>query len=152
MKPIFFMATRLLTGSVYAASACPPTAQCLSHGYPRQNPQPVYVCRQDGTSRERRQSVWLHRPVQRQARPIRATQTGSAGAIPVNANPLHEGLAQATGERPRSSCRKYLIDRSVTRVLSFASQVDPQSKDMVQAIESLLKAKPGAAKLAQTGE
>jgi len=45
-----------------------------------------------------------------------------------------------------------LIDRSVTRVLSFASHVDPQSKGMVQTIESLLKAKPGAANLAQTGQ
>ncbi len=73
------------------------------------------------------------------------------GVTAANANPLHEALANATGERPRWNFHKYLIDRSGTRALSFASQVEPQSKEMVQAIESLLKAKPGAAKLAQTG-
>ncbi|MGV8990181.1 MAG: glutathione peroxidase [Thiobacillus sp.] len=74
------------------------------------------------------------------------------GVTAANANPLHEALAKTTGERPRWNFHKYLIDRSGTRVLSFASHVDPQSKDMVQAIESLLKAKPGVAKLAQTGQ
>ena len=74
------------------------------------------------------------------------------GVTAANANPLHEALAKTTGERPRWNFHKYLINRSGTRVLSFASHVDPQSKDMVQAIESLLKAKPGAAKLAQTGQ
>jgi len=74
------------------------------------------------------------------------------GVTAANANPLHEVLAQATAERPRWNFHKYLIDRSGTRVLSFASHVDPQSKDMVQDIESLLKAKPGVAKLAQTGQ
>jgi len=61
------------------------------------------------------------------------------GVTAANANPLHEALARATGERPRWNFHKYLIDRSGTRALSFASQVDPQSKEMVQAIESLLK-------------
>ncbi len=74
------------------------------------------------------------------------------GVTAANANPLHEALAKTTGERPQWNFHKYLIDRSGTRALSFASHVDPQSKDMVQAIESLLKANPGAAKLAQTGE
>lgn len=74
------------------------------------------------------------------------------GVTAANANPLHEALAKTTGERPQWNFHKCLIDRSGTRALSFASHVDPQSKDMVQAIESLLKANPGAAKLAQTGE
>ena len=64
------------------------------------------------------------------------------GVTAANANPLHEGLAKATGERPGWNFHKYLIDRSGTRVLSFASRVDPESKAMVQAIESLLKAPP----------
>ncbi len=64
------------------------------------------------------------------------------GVTAANANPLHEALARATGERPRWNFHKYLIDRSGTRALSFASQVDPQSREMVQAIESLLKTKP----------
>lgn len=71
------------------------------------------------------------------------------GVTAANANPLHEVLARATGERPRWNFHKYLIDRSGTRALSFASQVEPQSKEMVQAIESLLKTKPAPAQLSQ---
>jgi glutathione peroxidase len=62
------------------------------------------------------------------------------GVKAANANPLYEALAQATGERPGWNFHKYLIDRSGTRALSFASRVEPESKDMVQAIETLLKA------------
>lgn len=71
------------------------------------------------------------------------------GVTAANANPLHEALAKATGEWPRWNFHKYLIDRSGTRALSFASQVDPQSKEMVQAIESLLKTKPAKPTLTQ---
>ncbi len=74
------------------------------------------------------------------------------GVTAANANPFHEALASATGERPRWNFHKYLIDLSGTRALSFASHFDPQSKKRVQAIEPLLKAKPGAATLAQTGQ
>ena len=69
------------------------------------------------------------------------------GVSAANANPLHEGLAKATGERPRWNFHKYLIDRTGMRALSFQSQVDPESKEMVQAIESMLKAKSGNHKL-----
>lgn len=62
------------------------------------------------------------------------------GVLASNANPLHEALARATGERPRWNFHKYLIDRSGTQVRSFASQVDPESKEIVQTIESMLKA------------
>jgi len=71
------------------------------------------------------------------------------GVTAANANPLHEALAKATGERPRWNFHKYLIDRSGTLALSFASQVDPESKQMVQAIESLLRAKPSKPTLTQ---
>ena len=64
------------------------------------------------------------------------------GVTAANANPLHQGLAKATGQRPSWNFHKYLIDRSGTRALSFASRVEPESKAMVQAIESLLKARP----------
>lgn len=64
------------------------------------------------------------------------------GVTAANANPLYEDLARASGERPRWNFHKYLIDRSGTRVRSFASQVDPESKEMVAAIESMLKASP----------
>ena len=65
-----------------------------------------------------------------------------SGVTKANANPLHEALARATGERPRWNFHKYLIDRSGKRVRSFASQVEPESGEMVQAIESMLKARP----------
>lgn len=68
------------------------------------------------------------------------------GVLASNANPLHEALARATGERPRWNFHKYVIDRSGTRVRSFASQVAPESKDMVQTIESMLKAPATAQK------
>lgn len=62
------------------------------------------------------------------------------GVLASNANPLHEALARATGERPRWNFHKYLIDRDGRQVLSFASAVEPESKAVVQAIESMLKA------------
>jgi len=62
------------------------------------------------------------------------------GVTAANANPFYEDLARASGERPRWNFHKYLIDRSGTRVRSFASQVDPESREMVQAIESTLMA------------
>ena len=74
------------------------------------------------------------------------------GVTAANANPLHEALARATGERPAWNFHKYLIDRSGTRALSFPSRVEPQSKEMVQAIESLLEAKPAQARLPQGGK
>jgi glutathione peroxidase len=73
------------------------------------------------------------------------------GVVAANANPLHEGLAKATGERPRWNFHKYLIDRSGMRALSFPSQVDPESKELVQAIEAMLMAKSGNHKLTQVG-
>ncbi len=72
------------------------------------------------------------------------------GVTAANANPFHEALAQSTGERPRWNFHKYLIDRSGTRALSFASHVEPESKEIVQSIETLLKAKPAAQHLTQT--
>jgi glutathione peroxidase len=74
-----------------------------------------------------------------------------SGVTQANANPLHEALAKATGERPRWNFHKYLIDRSGTRALSFASQVDPESKEMLRAVESLLKARPVTAQRAEAG-
>lgn len=62
------------------------------------------------------------------------------GVLASNANPLHEALARATGERPRWNFHKYLIDRSGRQVRSFPSAVEPESKEIVQAIESMLKA------------
>ncbi len=69
------------------------------------------------------------------------------GVTAANAAPFYEALAKASGERPRWNFHKYLIDRSGMRVQSFASQVDPESKEMVQAIEAMLRAKSGNHKL-----
>jgi len=72
------------------------------------------------------------------------------GVTAQNANPLHEGLAKATGQRPQWNFHKYLIDRSGTRVLSFASAVEPESKEIVRNIEDMLKA-PAASKTSSLG-
>ena len=69
-----------------------------------------------------------------------------------NRNPLFAELNRLTGQQPRWNFHKYLIDRSGTHALSFASQVEPQSKEMVQAIESLLKAKPTHSKQSEAGK
>jgi glutathione peroxidase len=68
------------------------------------------------------------------------------GVTARNANPFHEALARATGQRPQWNFHKYLIDRSGTRVLSFASAVDPESKEIVRNVEAMLK--PAAAAMA----
>ena len=71
------------------------------------------------------------------------------GVTAANANPFYEALARATGVRPAWNFHKYLIDRSGMRVQSIPSQVDPESPDMVTAIEILLKARSGNHKLTQ---
>jgi glutathione peroxidase len=60
------------------------------------------------------------------------------GVTTRNANPFHEALAKATGQRPQWNFHKYLIDRSGTRVLSFPSAVEPESKEIVRNIEAML--------------
>lgn len=68
-----------------------------------------------------------------------------------HANPLHEGLARATGVRPAWNFHKYLIDRSGLRVQSFPSMVEPESPELVGSIERLLKARSGNHKFTQVG-
>jgi len=62
------------------------------------------------------------------------------GVKAANANPLHEALAKATGERPGWNFHKYLIDRSGEKVLSFESAVPPEDPQFIRAIERLLAA------------
>ncbi len=45
-----------------------------------------------------------------------------------------------------------LLTASINRALSFASQVDPESKEMLLAVESLLKAKSVQSKHAEAGK
>ncbi len=53
-------------------------------------------------------------------------------------NPLYLDLAKATGQVPQWNFHKYLIDRSGKVVQSFDSDVKPQSKQLVSAIEKVL--------------
>ena len=56
------------------------------------------------------------------------------------ANPLFKQLAQLTGDTPGWNFHKYLISRDGRQVLSFGSQIAPESKTLIEAIEAMLKA------------
>ena len=53
-------------------------------------------------------------------------------------NPLYLDLVRATGERPKWNFHKYLVDRNGVAVASYVSDVEPQSRELVARIESLL--------------
>lgn len=53
-------------------------------------------------------------------------------------NPLYLELVQATGQKPKWNFHKYLVDRNGKAVGSYVSDVEPQSKELVSRIESLL--------------
>lgn len=53
-------------------------------------------------------------------------------------SPVFDGLAKATGERPKWNFHKYLISRDGKSVTSFASGVEPESAQMIAKIEELL--------------
>lgn len=57
------------------------------------------------------------------------------------ANPLHEALFKATGERPKWNFHKYLISANGANVQSFDSKVAPESEQLVRQIENALKEK-----------
>lgn len=57
-------------------------------------------------------------------------------------NPLYAGLLQATGVAPRWNFHKYLIARDGTVTAQFASQVEPLSAPIVQAVEQALRSRP----------
>lgn len=54
-------------------------------------------------------------------------------------NAFYEQLAKATGAVPRWNFHKYLVARDGQTVRSFASEVEPGSAPLVQAIEAALK-------------
>lgn len=54
-------------------------------------------------------------------------------------NALYEQLAKATGEAPRWNFHKYLVARDGRTVRSFASDVEPLSAPLTQAIEAALR-------------
>ena len=59
------------------------------------------------------------------------------GDRPIKANPFFAKLIAATGSAPQWNFHKYLIDRSGT-VTSFDSKVEPQSREVVRAVEAAL--------------
>ncbi len=55
-----------------------------------------------------------------------------------DANPLFKQLTKLTGDAPSWNFHKYLISRDGNQVLSFGSQIAPESKTMTEAIEKML--------------
>jgi glutathione peroxidase len=56
-------------------------------------------------------------------------------------NAFYAKLAKATGAAPAWNFHKYLVDRSGTKVQSFATQVEPSDQKLVKEIERLLAEK-----------
>ena len=61
-----------------------------------------------------------------------------SGASP---NPLYQSLAKLTGAKPQWNFHKYLIDRNGKVIANFASEVGPQSPQVIVAIEKALSQK-----------
>jgi glutathione peroxidase len=55
-----------------------------------------------------------------------------------DAHPLYASLAQASGQAPRWNFHKYLVDRQGQVVASFASDIEPQDKRVLGAIDKVL--------------
>jgi glutathione peroxidase len=64
-----------------------------------------------------------------------------------SANPLFVELTEKTGSAPHWNFHKYVVDRSGTRVVSFADTVKPDAPALTDLIEKLLAEKEPAAKL-----
>ena len=58
------------------------------------------------------------------------------------ANPLFRQLAKLTGDEPGWNFHKYLISRDGRQVLSFGSQIAPESMTLTEAIEKFLRSAP----------
>ena len=59
-------------------------------------------------------------------------------SVAPGASPLFDGLAQATGERPKWNFHKYVVARDGKTAVSFGSKVEPDSPALVAKIEQLL--------------
>lgn len=66
------------------------------------------------------------------------SKSAVSGATP---NPLYQSLAKLTGSKPQWNFHKYLIDRNGKVIANFASDVSPQSPQVVGAIEKALSQK-----------
>jgi len=60
-------------------------------------------------------------------------------SVQAGASPLFDGLANATGARPKWNFHKYVIARDGSRVASFESPVDPESREFILTVEDFLK-------------
>jgi len=54
---------------------------------------------------------------------------------------VFDGLAKATGQRPKWNFHKYVIARDGSRVASFGSNVEPESREFTAKIEEFLGAR-----------
>jgi glutathione peroxidase len=72
---------------------------------------------------------------------VRFPMFAKSAVVGPTANPVFKGLAERTGEVPGWNFHKYLISRDGNEVLSFASAVDPQSRQFTREIERLLSKK-----------
>ena len=68
----------------------------------------------------------------------------------LNANPLFAELAAKTGAAPSWNFHKYVVDRTGTRITSFASDVTPEARSLVDLIERLLAEKPATIQASST--
>jgi len=64
-----------------------------------------------------------------------------------NANPLFVDLIAKTGSAPRWNFHKYVVDRTGTRVTSFADSIKPDARNLVDLVERLLAEKEPTAKI-----
>jgi glutathione peroxidase len=62
----------------------------------------------------------------------------------IKSNPLFAELISRTGKAPEWNFHKYLVDRDGIRVASFGTRVEPESRELVSALEKLLSEKPGS--------
>ena len=61
-------------------------------------------------------------------------------------NPLYADLAARTGQSPRWNFHKYLIDRNGNPAGTFASDIEPDSRQLLALLEKLLADKPASQK------
>jgi glutathione peroxidase len=59
-------------------------------------------------------------------------------------NPLYADLAAHTGQSPRWNFHKYLIDRNGNPAGTFASDIEPDSRQLLAPLEKLLADKPAS--------
>ena len=64
----------------------------------------------------------------------------------LKANPLYADLAARTGQSPRWNFHKYLIDRDGNPAGAFASDIEPDNRQLLTLLEKLLADKPPSQK------